>query len=366
MIEPIAWQTVLEPAPGRPSARGPREAAPAADLEPDLGTPAGGVKSSPALQPLRPALKLILDTLPQGLRHYVTPAREQARRSREAVLPPQPTAAPELDRLLAGGLPRGALTELVGRGSSGRFSLVLTVLAASTGIGEATALVDLGDGLDPRTAAQAGVDLARLLWLRPRKLKEALLATEAVLACGFPCVVVDLGLPPLVGGKGSEGAWLRLARTAQERGSTLLLASPYRLSGPAATAVLELEGAHAGWQGTSRASSGRALLTELRTQLRLQKHRGNHLEAHAAAARARLRWDLYPPITSGLDAPAEAVEPARPSAPPPPRPPEAPRIDAAAAAALQAGRLLRGWRPRSVANLAVTAAQTSLAATARG
>ncbi len=112
---------------------------------------------------------------------------------------------------------RGALVELVGPTSSGRFSLVLGALAAATGRAEPAALVDLGDGLDPRAAEAAGIELARLLWVRPRHLREALIATETILGAGLPLVVLDLGLPPIPGGRGNEAFWLRLARTAQSR-----------------------------------------------------------------------------------------------------------------------------------------------------
>ena len=86
---------------------------------------------------------------------------------------------PALDRLLDGGLPRGQLVELVGGRSSGRFSTLLAVLAAATSTGEAAALVDLGDGLDPVAALMLGTDLQRLLWLRPTTLKDALAGLKA-------------------------------------------------------------------------------------------------------------------------------------------------------------------------------------------
>jgi hypothetical protein len=67
---------------------------------------------------------------------------------------------------LAGGLPRGCLTEICGPASSGRTTLLLAALAAATCRGEFCALVDAGDALDPQSAAAAGVDLDRLLWVR--------------------------------------------------------------------------------------------------------------------------------------------------------------------------------------------------------
>ena len=67
---------------------------------------------------------------------------------------------------LTGGWPRGCLTEICGPASSGRTTLLLAALAAATRRGEFCVLVDASDALDPHSAADAGVDLDRLLWIR--------------------------------------------------------------------------------------------------------------------------------------------------------------------------------------------------------
>ena len=67
---------------------------------------------------------------------------------------------------LTGGLPRGCLTEVSGADSSGRTSLMLSALAAATCREEICALIDVSDAFDPHSAAAAGVDLGRLLWVR--------------------------------------------------------------------------------------------------------------------------------------------------------------------------------------------------------
>ena len=77
-----------------------------------------------------------------------------------------PSGIPALDARLGGGFPRGQLSELVGPRSSGRTSLLLQMLAAATARGELVALVDALDMFDVESAAAAGVDLARLLWIR--------------------------------------------------------------------------------------------------------------------------------------------------------------------------------------------------------
>ena len=198
-----------------------------------------------------------------------------------------PTAVPPLDRLLPGGLPRGTLVEVTGARSSGRFSLALSVLAAATEAGEAAALVDLGDHFDPQAAADAGADLPRLLWVRPRTLKEALLAAETLLAAGVPLVVLDLGLVTskisLARRARHSFAFLRLARTAGAHGAALLVLSPFRVAGPAAEAVLAALAPRPGWSRTVSGFSGpqggrigmaAPLLLGLSSRLFLEKLRG--------------------------------------------------------------------------------------------
>ncbi|MGH9505149.1 MAG: hypothetical protein ACRD20_20030 [Terriglobales bacterium] len=71
----------------------------------------------------------------------------------------------EIDEL-TGGLPRGCLSEIFGPASSGRTSVLLAALAAATRRQEVCALVDATDALDAISAAAAGVELERLLWVR--------------------------------------------------------------------------------------------------------------------------------------------------------------------------------------------------------
>jgi recA bacterial DNA recombination protein len=217
-------------------------------------------------------LKRLRSSLPEAFRSRLRSARELERENRDAAGEGAfATAVPALDRLLDGGLPRGQLVELVGGRTSGRFSTLLAVLAAATSIGEAAALVDLGDGLDPVAALALGADLERLLWLRPTNLKDALAAAEMLLASGFPLVVLDLGQPPVRGGRGVEAGWLRLARAARAHDSALLVSAPYRVSGTAAGVVLKAERARAAWQGQGAAPR---LLAGLAASLVLEKRRG--------------------------------------------------------------------------------------------
>src|ERR1700686_2308385 len=72
---------------------------------------------------------------------------------------------PQLDSL-TGGLARGCLTEICGTASSGRTSVLLLALACATQRGEVCALVDASDAFDPASAAAAGMEMSRLLWVR--------------------------------------------------------------------------------------------------------------------------------------------------------------------------------------------------------
>ena len=77
-----------------------------------------------------------------------------------------PTGIREIDELLHGGFPIGAISEIVGPECSGRTSLALTLVANLTQAGKVCAWVDVSDTLHPESAAAIGVDLSRLLWVR--------------------------------------------------------------------------------------------------------------------------------------------------------------------------------------------------------
>jgi hypothetical protein len=284
----------------------------------------------------------VRQALPSRLRERILTARQLTRRTSSPA--PLPTADPRLDRLLGGGLERGGLergglergglargelSEMVGRRSSGRFSLLLGVLAATTASGHPAVLIDLGDSFDPRIAAQAGLVLERLLWLRPRKLKEALLGAEAVLQGGFPLVVIDLGSPPVPGGRGAEGGWLRLARAARDRDAALLVSAPYRVSGTTAATVVAPSPSmrRAVWEG--RSGQPRRL-HGLRAEWTLEKGRGRAPGDHecwtwtTSAADAAVRLAAPQDDHRAQDRHAEdhrsqghRAEPARPALVPP-------------------------------------------------
>ncbi len=80
--------------------------------------------------------------------------------------PMMPTGIDSVDELLGGGLPVGALTEMIGAECTGRTSLALSFAAQITRVEKVCAWVDVSNALSPESAAACGVDLARLLWVR--------------------------------------------------------------------------------------------------------------------------------------------------------------------------------------------------------
>lgn len=93
------------------------------------------------------------------------PGVQRASRLEHPAIPTVSSGIAEIDAL-TGGLPRGALTEICGPASSGRTGIMLSAMAEATARGELCALVDTADSFSPHTAAAAGVDLDRVLWIR--------------------------------------------------------------------------------------------------------------------------------------------------------------------------------------------------------
>jgi hypothetical protein len=224
----------------------------------------------PALEPLVAApANPLLRRLRESLGLNVSSATELIHKLEKKQRPSVPTMLGPLDRVLGGGLERGKLTELVGRRSSGRFGGCLAALAAVTSCGEAAALVDLGDHLDPQLANAAGVDLPRLLWVRPESVKEAVSAAEMLVATGFPLVVIDLGVR-IRGRRVADASWVRLARSAESFGAALLISSPFHITGTAAATVISAHSGHAIWKGHGKSPR---LLARIDSTLTLEKHR---------------------------------------------------------------------------------------------
>jgi hypothetical protein len=181
-----------------------------------------------------------------------------------------PTMLAPFDALLGGGLARGRMTELSGRGATGRFAVVLAALASATSAGEAAVLVDLGDHFDPQLAEAAGIDLQRMLWIRPQTLKQAVMSVEMITATGFQLVALDAGLYPVRGRRVPDASWVRLARSAEAHGAAMLISTPYPITGTASEAVVAARHGRVVWKGNGK---GPRVLAGVAMELTLEKHR---------------------------------------------------------------------------------------------
>jgi recombination protein RecA len=130
----------------------------------------------------------------------------------------------EVDRII-GGLPRGAITEILGPASSGRTSLLHSALAASTTNKEVCALVDASDSFDAMSAAYAGTDFDQLLWIRCGSVVDhAIKATDLLLQSGgFGLVALDLGDVPSQQSRRVQLSWWFRFRRAIEKTPTALI-----------------------------------------------------------------------------------------------------------------------------------------------
>jgi hypothetical protein len=150
---------------------------------------------------------------------------------------------------LAGGLPRGCLTEVFGGISSGITSLLHTALAARTANAEACALVDARDSFDPGCAQSAGVSLQQLLWVRCRNVDQALRSVDLLLhGGGFSLVAVNLsGAPARLVRQIPLSFWFRLRRTVENTSTILLVLSRESNAKTCASLVLRMEREAAHW-----------------------------------------------------------------------------------------------------------------------
>jgi len=163
------------------------------------------------------------------------------------------TGVSELDTA-TGGLPRGCLTEIFGPASSGRTSLLVSLLAAATARQEVCALVDAEDSFDPLSAAAAGVHLHKLLWVRcGHNAEHALKAADLLIqGGGFPLVVMDLGdTPPRTARRISLTSWFRLRRAVEHTPTVLVAVAQQSNAKTCASLMLECTRERVTWSGAS-------------------------------------------------------------------------------------------------------------------
>lgn len=142
-----------------------------------------------------------------------------------------------------GGLPRGAITEIVGTASSGRTSFMLSVIAHAAAHQEVCALIDTSDAFDPISAANVKLNFDQLLWIRcDANVEHAFKAADLVLqGGGFGLVFLDLGD---VAGKDARRIisswWYRFRRTVEKTPTVLVVVAADSCVRSCAALALEL------------------------------------------------------------------------------------------------------------------------------
>jgi recombination protein RecA len=110
-----------------------------------------------------------------------------------------PTGSLSLDIALGvGGVPRGRVIEIYGPESSGKTTLCQHIIAEAQKRGGVCAFVDMEHALDPRYAAQCGVDVDNLYVSQPDTGEQALEIAEALIRSGTMDVVVVDSVAALV------------------------------------------------------------------------------------------------------------------------------------------------------------------------
>ena len=166
------------------------------------------------------------------------------------------TGISEVDAVLGGGIPRGSITELSGTASTGKTSFGLSTIASISQSGAACAWVDVSDALSPESAAAAGVELKRLLWLRTSaerkervtdkpwsRLEQALKATDLLLqAGGFAAIVLDMSdVLPQHTARIPLATWYRFRLAAEQARTALIFLTQAPCAGSCAALVLRSE-----------------------------------------------------------------------------------------------------------------------------
>jgi hypothetical protein len=167
-----------------------------------------------------------------------TPFTDLTKRVHDAV----PFGIDVLDKKI-GGLPRGAVTEIFGLPSSGKTSMLLSILAAATARDEVCALVDGNDAFSPESGAKAGIDLKRLLWTRCHNVDQTLKVTDLLLQSGgFGVVALDISdlqvqsiqAVPL-------STWFRFQRAIEKTPTILTILSLHGAAKTCASLAIHLE-----------------------------------------------------------------------------------------------------------------------------
>src|SRR5215470_2548319 len=192
-----------------------------------------------------------------------------------------PTGIFSLDQQIH-GIPLGALTQIHAplSSSSGKTALLVSLMAQLTRREQFCALVDSSDCFDPESAEAAGVNLARVLWVRCsmkqrlKPLEQAFKAADILLQNGgFGLIAVDIGnVEEKLVRKIPLTTWFRFARVVERMPAALVFLMTYPAAQSCAGLTLHLSGAEPCWESTGKISHAR-FLSQLRCQVEVGRSR---------------------------------------------------------------------------------------------
>ncbi len=231
----------------------------------------------------------------------------------------------EIDAL-TGGLPRGCLSEIYGPASSGRTSVLLSALAAATRREEVCALVDASDAFDPESAAVAGVDFQKLLWVRCEQnsgkthsakkkaaslsetsnLERALRVADLLLQSGgFGLVALDFSDVPFAAVRRIPlTTWFRFRRAVEHTPTVLLIVAQAPCTQTCASLLVRLQASAVRLRSSFRSSKNQ--LSDLGSQFSAQTNLPAHtqllqgLQVQGEVQRSRLERKPAQSVTTAF------------------------------------------------------------------
>jgi recombination protein RecA len=221
------------------------------------------------------------------------------------------TGVPGIDED-AGGIPMGGFTEICGSTSSGKTSIVHSILSESTRAGQICAWIDANDGFCPASADAAGVLLEYLLWVRCqpitvqdkklrkqiRPLEQAFRVADILLnSGGFSLIVIDIAeIEDKYVRKVPLSTWFRFQRFVEGKPVALVFLTQRPYAGNYASMVIEVDAGAAQWTTIEEfgPQHGR-LLRELPIKISIQHKRTfnpaeRKLPRSVGTIAARMKW----------------------------------------------------------------------------
>jgi hypothetical protein len=150
-------------------------------------------------------------------------------------------------------LTRGTLTEFAG--TSGKTSLLLSLLSKLTQEGEICAVIDSANSFDPHSAARSGVELRNILWVRcAGNIEHAFMAADyLVQAKGFGAVWLNLNAIPKHQLKQVPRTfWYRYRNRIKQTPTLLLITAEEPIAGSASQNAFVFSRQRTVWSGSGR------------------------------------------------------------------------------------------------------------------